>query len=114
MTSAFTAAADFRQGLYEAAVTAIDDSDVSIVTGAPSDVFAWDLVAVGREVTSDQDFGPMGTARTRNEQLTCDVTVSVLRPGGQEQESVAATRAYELLGAVELYARKTDTTLGGV
>ena len=73
---------------------------------------AGDIVAFGR-ISSSQEFAAYGSNRPREETLTIDVVVSVYRGGGPDMEQVASDRAYELLGELELYARVTDTTIGG-
>lgn len=111
--STFTAAADFKEALYNAAVTLWADTDVQVSYGHPGMSQSDDIVAV-MDVRSGQNPATLSTNRTREEELRCTVMVSIYRGGGPEQEKVCTDRAYELLGALENYVRTTDTTLGGV
>lgn len=75
----------------------------------PDDIVSW-----GR-VTSSQEPGPISaTNRSRTNNLAADVTISVFRSGGADQEQVASEAAYAYLSAIEEYLRVTDPTLGGL
>lgn len=87
--------------------------NVQVAFGHPGQTQLDDIVSF-QEVTSEQDYGPIGQQRSRDEILTLTVIFSIYRPGGPEVEVDASTRAYKLLGDLENYVRKTDTTLGGV
>lgn len=106
-------AAQFKDAMVTAATTAINDADVMVCYGHPGTVQPDDIVSFGR-VTSTQSPHTMSTNRTRWNTLTIDVTISVYRTGGADQEQVAGDRAYELLNLIEEYVRVTDTTLGGL
>jgi hypothetical protein len=112
MSSTTSGAPGLVDGLLAAAITAIADDEVMIVPGYPWPQDAQDIVSVGQVVTADQEPASYGQ-RTRKENLTCDVTVSVFRPGGSEVQAAVTARAYVLLGRIERYTRVTDTTLGG-
>ncbi|WP_353809156.1 hypothetical protein [Agromyces sp. SYSU T00194] len=100
---------------FVAAAHTLWDSDqaVQIVFGQPGYPVPDDIVAI-TDGTTEQQPGPMGGRRLRDEDLTQDVVISIWRPGGQEMEKVAAERADELLRQLEHQVRHTDTTLGGV
>lgn len=99
--------------MQPAIVAAVADPTVQVTLGFPWPQTAQDIIGVG-EVTSAIDYGPMGTQRARDEDVTVQVLVSVFRPGGQEVEQVASDRAYALLDAIEHHLRMTDPTLGGL
>lgn len=102
----------FKDAFHAAAVSMWAGSDVQVAFGHPGLTMADDLVVFGA-VTAEQQPAVMGTNRPREEVLTLEVTISVYRGGGPEQETVTSDRAYELLGQLEQYARMTDTTIGG-
>lgn len=102
-----------RKALKAAVVTAINDPAVQVALGFPWPQEAQDIIALG-DGRSTVDVATMGQARSRDETLSIDLTVSVFRPGGQEQAEVAQDRAYELLAAIEHHLRTTDPTLGGL
>lgn len=107
------AAAAFKDAMVTAATTAVNDPTVLVCYGHPGIQQPDDIVSVGR-VTSTQEPGPMSnTNRSRTNTLTVDLTISIFRRGGADQEQVAGDRAYSLLSAVEEYVRVTDTTVGG-
>jgi len=107
-----SAAADFEAAFLAAAIDAIGDPDVLVVSGYPYPQDAYDIVSVG-QVTAEQEPASLG-ARRRNETLTLTLLVSVWRPSvGQEADIEVRARARALLGAVEYACRVTDTTVGG-
>jgi hypothetical protein len=114
MMAEFTRAPEFKAALIAAAHTLwdTDEPDVQIARGHPGKTQRDDIVAFGK-VTSQQEPGPLGPRRARNETVTVAVVFSIYRRGGPDQEQVAEDRAYKLLGDLENYVRKTDTTLGG-
>ncbi|NQX36253.1 hypothetical protein [Herbiconiux sp. VKM Ac-2851] len=113
--SEFTAAPEFKAAMVAAAHTIWDaaEPDVQISYGHPGKTQHPDIVGFSR-VTSEQDPATLSTNRSREETLQLVVTFSIYRFGGPEMEEVATVRAYKLLGDLENYVRKTDTTLGGV
>ena len=114
-TSSVTAAQQFKAALMDAMVTLVTGQEVLVSFGHPGDeVGNWDDQVSFADIEVTQEFGPMGTNRSRDETLRQTVWVSSFREGGTDQERVAAARAYELLGLLERYVRFTDTTLGGV
>lgn len=116
MQSTATVAADFKRKFFEAIrerfATDQDTKHVLVCFGAPGTYEPEDIVSFGR-VTVRQDPATMGNNRAREEVLTLTVTISIARGGGQDQEIVCSDRGYALLRRIELYARKTDTTIGG-
>lgn len=93
------------QGLYAA--------PVQVAYGHPGMTQEDDIVSIGA-TTSVQEVATYSTNRSREEMVTCDVTISCFRGGGPEMEQVCEERAYALLGQLEDYLRLTDITLGGV
>ena len=108
----FTAASALKDAFVSAARTLWAGTDVQVAFGHPGQTQTDDIVAFGR-VTSSQEVATMGTNRSREETLTLDVVISIFRGGGPEMEAIASARGYALLGELEEFARKTDTTIGG-
>lgn len=108
----FTRAHDFKTAAFDAAVALWAEEEVQVAFGHPGMEILDDCVSFG-EISTDQTEGPMGGRRSRNEVLTLTVIFSCFRAGGGEMESVAAARAFGLLGELENYFRKTDTSVGG-
>lgn len=115
MTSSTTAAYEFKLALYQAISDLFGQQDdtqyVLVCLGAPANLEPDDLVAFGRS-TSEQNVATLGN-RSRDELLTQEVQISCFQAGGDEAERAAHDRAYYLLGLIETYCRKTDTTVGG-
>ncbi len=107
-----SAAQGFKAALY-AACQSLYAAPVQVAFGHPGLALEDDIVSVGR-VWSSQEAATMGTGRSREEELWCDVTFSSYRGGGPEAEVIASDAAFALLGELETYCRLTDTTLGGV
>jgi len=107
-----SAAATFKAALVTAIKTLVEP-EVLVTYGHPGIELADDMIGVTR-VAVKQDFATLGTNRTREETLTADVVISCYRGGGPEMEQVVGDRVYDLLGRIEFYVRRTDTTLGGV
>jgi len=103
----------FKAGLKAAADTVWSAEGVLTGYGMPGFDAYDDIIAFGA-VTSDAEPATLGTRRTREETLTCEVTFYIFRGGGQEQEVVVETRFYTLLNLLAESVRVTDTTLGGV
>lgn len=111
-----TDAREFRKAIFDACVTLYaGDTDpyTRVVRGLPAFADAQDNVCVG-VVTSSQEPITLGTQRSRDETLTCEVTFYSFRFGGDESEEVVEARAWEMLDELAQYVRVTDTTLGGV
>lgn len=106
-----TVAGDLVAALQAAIITAVNDPDVLVVVGFPWPQTALDIISVG-DVKSNQTTATMTPQRTRDEVLTVDVTVSVFRPGGQEQALPVIQRAYALLGLIGHHFRMDVPTLG--
>lgn len=111
--SAVTAAYDFKKAFFEAIRDHMAGDEntqyVSVNLGAPTSLDPEDVVAF-MGITSDQAPATLGN-RGREETLILEVQISCYRGG--DDEDLVTQRAYELLGIIEYYARKTDTTLGG-
>lgn len=111
--SEVTLANVFKEAMIAAAVELWDAEEVQVTNGHPGMTEMDDLV-VFTEIQSAQVPGPQGGRRIRDETLTLTVIFSCFRAGGPEMETVAAARAFELLGQLENQVRKTDTHLGGI
>lgn len=115
--SSVTAAWTFKKALVAAAEQALAGveraEDVLVCSGTPTTYSPPDLVAFGRFAAS-QDPATLGPARSREETLTCEVTISCLVAGREDDEAATQERALHLLGVLERHIRMVDTTLGGV
>lgn len=113
---ASTDAREFRKAIFDRCVIlyAADTNPYTrVVRGLPAFADAQDNVCVGA-VTSTQEPVTLGTQRSREETLTCQVDFYSFRGGGAEMEEVVEARAWEMLDELAQYVRVTDTTLGGV
>lgn len=99
---------DFKTALLAAAQAAINDPVVTYSWGEP-DVWTDDVVLLGRSA-SRQSPATLGTNRSREETLSCELHVLVSRFSQVEAE----TRAYAMLGLIERSCRMVDSTLGGI
>lgn len=113
--SSTTAAYDFKLAFWSAITDLFGQQDdtqyVLVALGAPASLEPDDLVSFGRS-ESEQNVAALGN-RSREEMLTQEVQISCFVAGGDEAERAAHDRAYYLLGLIETYCRKTDTTVGG-
>lgn len=111
--SAATAAYDFKLAFFNAVrdLMAGEQSTqyVLVSLGSPSSLEPEDIIAF-QGVTSAQAPVTMGN-RGREETLTIEVQISCW--SGGDDESIPTRRAYELLGIIERFCRKTDPTVGG-
>ncbi|TFD74733.1 hypothetical protein [Cryobacterium fucosi] len=108
-----TQALAFKEAMFNIAVGLwAADTTVQVAFGHPGQTMMNDIVSFG-ELGSSQVPGPMGGQRSRDETLTLTVIFSIFRGGGADQEIVTARRGYALLGQLENYVRKTDTTVTG-
>jgi hypothetical protein len=111
-----TAAPGYKNALYAAAqqlyAGSPDTAQVLVSFGQPGTFEPDEIVKIGM-ITTDQSPATISTNRAREETLTLEVTVSVHRGGGPDQEQVASDRAYALLQLLADYVHHTDTTLGG-
>jgi hypothetical protein len=116
MTTTATNADVFKKAYYEAVKDTFasdpDKEHVLVTFGAPGTYTPQDIVSF-LDVEANQDLATLGTNRGRDETIDLTVSISCLVPGGQEAELLAHDRAYTLLRAIEYYARRTDTTVGG-
>jgi hypothetical protein len=112
--STATVAYDFKRAFFEAIrdVMAGNQSTqyVLVSMGSPSSLEPEDIVAF-QGVKSEQNPATMGN-RGRDEALEIELQISCY--SGGDDEDVPTKRAYELLGIIERYVRKTDPSLGGV
>lgn len=106
----------FKQAFYEAVrdLFAQDPTkqDVLVTFGAPGAYNPNDIVSF-LDISADQDVATLGTNRGRDETIELTVSVSCVVGGMQEAELQSHNRAYDLLRAIESYARRTDPTIGG-
>lgn len=111
-----TVAIEFKEAFYKAVKQLMaenqDTEHVYVVFGQPATVDPDEIVSFGA-VGVGQAPATMGTNRSREETLTLDVQISVVRGGEEEAEIEASRRCYELLRMIERYARMDDTTVGG-
>ncbi|MHA7275364.1 hypothetical protein ACX80O_02355 [Arthrobacter sp. Hz1] len=116
MPDTATVAYEWKNNFFESVKASfaadVATENVLVSFGQPGTFEPDDIVSFER-VTERQDPATMGTNRSREEVLTLDVIISCYRGGGPEQEQVCSARAYDLLRRIEIYARKTDTTIGG-
>ena len=104
---------NFWQAISQAWAVDPDKSEVLVSYGMPGTYLPNDMISF-HGVQSNLVPGPNGYGtRARDETLSLEIVISVVRPGGPDQEIVAAQRAYALLRALDTYARVTDTTIGG-
>lgn len=108
-----TRAGAVRQEFYDLAVSLLSDEDVQVVLGVPGTA-QWDDIVSIEDTSMEQDVATLGPSRQREETIRQTVIISVYRAGGEDQEKVVTDRAYEILGTIENYLRKTDPTLGGI
>ena len=109
----YTAAHAFKVAFYTAIRDLmgqeVDTQYVGVSLGTPATMEPDDLVAF-MGVRTEQSVATIGN-RSRDETLFLDVQISCRRGGDSELD--VQTRAYELLGIIEQYARKKDPTIGG-
>ena len=97
----------WQVALLAAAQTAINDTSVLYCWGEP-DHWPDDVVSMGQS-TSHQAPATMGTNRSREEILTCELHVISSRTDQQ----VAADRADQMTRLIEYQCRMVDSTVGG-
>jgi hypothetical protein len=102
----------FYEGIRDQFAGEPDKQDVLVTFGGPG-TYAPNEIVSFLDLTADQDVATMGSNRGRDETIELTVSISVVMGGGQEAEIPSHERAYDLLRAIEYYARKTDTTIGG-
>lgn len=114
--STATVALEFKEAFYLAIKTlmagAYETEHVYVVFGQPATVDPDEIVSFGA-VGVGQSKATLGTNRSREETITLDVQISVVRGGAEEAEIEASRRCYELLRMIERHVRMTDTTVGG-
>lgn len=113
--SSTTAAYDFKLAFWQAVHDLMAQSDdtqhVLVSLGAPASLDPDDLIAFTNS-SSEQNVATIGN-RSRDEMLTQTVEISCFVAGGDEAERAAHDRAYHLLGLIEHYCRKLDTSVSG-
>lgn len=111
-----TVAIAFKEAFYNAAKALMADNheteQVYVVFGQPATIDPDEIISLGF-VGAGQEKATMGSNRAREETLTLDVQISVVRGGAEEAEIEASRRCYELLRMLEYQVRMTDTTVGG-
>lgn len=116
MTTTATNADAFKEAFYHAIKDEFaqdtDKEHVLVSFGLPGTYVPQDIVSF-LDVDANQETATLGTNRGRDEVIDLTVSISCLVPGMQDAELVAHKRAYHLLRAIEYYARRTDTTIGG-
>lgn len=112
-----TASPDYKNAFHAMAVRVMasttETANVQVSFGTPGSFEDWDIIRIGA-VRARQDPATLGSNRGREQQLDLEVTISVYRGGGADQEQVCSDRAYELLRILADQVHHTDTTLGGV
>jgi hypothetical protein len=108
-----SAAPAFKAALVAAAAT-LYGGTVQVCYGPVSNAeLEADDVLLVLDVETEQERGPMSTARQREETLRATVTAHSYRGGGGEAQRTVTERAYALLDALATYLRETDPTVGG-
>lgn len=111
-----TVAIAFKEAFYNAAKALMagnhETEQVYVVFGQPATIDPDEIISLGF-VGAGQEKATMGSNRAREETLTLDVQISVVRGGAEEAEIEASRRCYELLRMLEYQVRMTDTTVGG-
>lgn len=109
-----TVALAFKEAFYNAAKELMaedpETESVYVVFGQPATIDPDEIISFG-SVGAGQEKATLGTNRSREETLTLDVQISVVRGGEEEAEILASRRCYELLRKLEYYVRVTDTTV---
>lgn len=113
MSSVASAVYAVKNGLYEAAQTVFASDEIVVSFGLPSDKSFPDQVYVGA-MRSDQEPGPLGPRRARNEDVFVTVEFDFWRAGEAEDDKVVTDAAMAALNKLEEHVRVTDTKLGGV
>lgn len=113
MSSVASAAYDVKVALYEAAKALHEDDEIVVSFGLPGDKTYPDQVYVGAFRT-EQEPGPMGGRRSRNENVFVTVEYDFWRAGHAEDDKVVTDAAMAAVRRLEEHVRVTDTTLGGV
>jgi len=113
MSDVASAAYAVKNALYEAAKTLFAGDDIVVSFGLPSDFGSPDQVFVGA-FRSEQEPGPMGGRRSRNENVYVTVEFDFTRAGEAEDDKVVTDAAMDAVRRLEEYVRVTDATLGGV
>lgn len=110
-----TVALAFKEAFYLAAkelmATTPETEAVYVAFGQPATVEPDEIISFG-SIGAGQEKATLGTNRSREETLTLDVQISVVRGGAEEAEILASRRCYELLRMLEYHVRVTDTTVG--
>jgi hypothetical protein len=113
MSDVASAAYAVKNALYEAAKDLFAADDIVVSFGLPSDQGHPDQVFVGA-FRSEQEPGPMGGRRSRNENVFVTVEFDFFRAGEAEDDKVVTDAAMSAVRRLEQQLRVTDTTLGGV
>ena len=96
-----------------AGFTTLFAGEALVTYGQPGPYQPDDIVAI-ENMRSNNEAEPNSTARTFNEVIEVDFTVSVYRGGGVEVQQTATERAYTLLAMAERCLTATAPSLGGM
>jgi len=113
MTSVASAVYAVKDAIYTAAQDLFADDEIVVSFGLPGDKSFPDQVFVGA-MRSEQEPGPMGGRRQRNENVYVTVEFDFWRAGEAEDDRVVTDAAMSAVRRLEEYLRVTDTTIGGV
>lgn len=113
MSATGSAAYAVKNALYTVATSLFAADDIVVSFGMPSNMGHSDQVFIGA-FRSEQENGPMGGRRARNEDVFVTVEFDFWRDGEANDDQVVTDAAMEAVQRLEEYVRVTDTTLGGV
>jgi len=107
-----TATYEVKNALYDAAVTLFTADDIVVSWGFPT-ARDFDDYVVFTGMRAEQETGPMGTRRARNEDVFITASFDFFRAGEADDDRVVTDAAVDAVRRLEEYVRVTDTTLGG-
>ncbi|GAA1787909.1 hypothetical protein GCM10009748_23060 [Agromyces lapidis] len=108
-----TAAYEVKNALYDAASTLFAADDVVVSWGFPI-ARDFDDYVVFTGMRTEQEPGPMGARRARNENVFITASFDFFRAGEADDDRVVTDAAVDAVRRLEEYVRVTDTTLGGL
>lgn len=103
----------FKTAFVAMATAAFDGQDIEVLRNRRKYQLFTSAVVVGTGQSNSDPATLSANMRTRNEDLTLEVTIYSYVPGGEEAEEPADTAAYSMLTTLEEQVRVTDTTVGG-
>jgi len=113
MTNTATAAYAVKNAFYTVATTLFAADDIVVSFGLPGSRDFDDYVYIGG-MRTEQEPGPMGTRRARNENVFITVEFDFWRAGEAPDDQAVTDASIDAVRRLEEYVRVTDTTLGGV